>query len=156
MPTTPEPQKTQPLRAHKSAPLKGTAWVPGDKSISQRALILGAMAEGESRISGLLESEDVLNTAGAVQALGAMVARDNEGLWRVNGVGLGGWKAPHAALDFGNSGTGSRLMMGAVATPPMTVTFTGDASLRSRPMARVLDPLDPDSATAIRRRVPRR
>lgn len=141
MPPLPEPQKTQPLRALKAPSLSGTARVPGDKSISQRALILGAMAEGESRICGLLESEDVLNTAGAVQALGASVIRDNEGLWRVAGVGLGRWTAPHGALDFGNSGTGSRLMMGAVATTPITATFTGDASLRQRPMARVLDPL---------------
>lgn len=141
MPTAPDAQKSQPLRAHRAVSLRGTAWVPGDKSISQRALILAGMAEGESRISGLLESEDVLNTAGAVAALGASVVRDNEGLWRVGGVGLGGWRAPPSALDFGNSGTGSRLMMGAVATTPVTVSFTGDASLRSRPMARVLDPL---------------
>jgi 3-phosphoshikimate 1-carboxyvinyltransferase len=141
MPSTPEAQKNQPLRAHKAQSLKGTAWVPGDKSISQRALILAGMAEGESRISGLLESEDVLNTAGAVQNLGAQVARGPDGLWQVRGVGLGGWRAPHSALDFGNSGTGSRLMMGAVATTAITASFTGDASLRSRPMARVLDPL---------------
>src|SRR5580704_14732060 len=114
MTIAPESQKSQPLRAHKSPSLKGTAMVPGDKSISQRALILSGMAEGESRISGLLESEDVLNTAGAVQALGATVTRDGDGVWRVTGVGLGGWRAPVAALDFGNSGTGSRLMMGAV------------------------------------------
>jgi 3-phosphoshikimate 1-carboxyvinyltransferase len=141
MPPTPEAPKSQPLRALKAAPLTGTAWVPGDKSISQRALILAGMAEGESRITGLLESEDVINSAGAVAALGATVTRDNEGMWRVNGVGLGGWRAPPSALDFGNSGTGSRLMMGAVATTPVTVSFTGDASLRARPMARVLDPL---------------
>jgi 3-phosphoshikimate 1-carboxyvinyltransferase len=141
MPPDPEPPKTQPLRALKAPSLKGTAWVPGDKSISQRALILAGMAEGESRITGLLESEDVLNSAGAVGALGATVTRDNDGMWRVGGVGLGGWRAPDTALDFGNSGTGSRLMMGAVATTPVTVSFTGDASLRARPMARVLDPL---------------
>jgi len=142
MPPAAPPQKTQPLRAHKTMSLKGTAWVPGDKSISQRALILAGMAEGESRISGLLESEDVLNTAGAVAALGATVSRGHQdGMWQVTGVGLGKWRAPGAALDFGNSGTGSRLMMGAVATTPITVSFTGDASLRSRPMARVLDPL---------------
>src|ERR1700741_4966168 len=102
MSSTPEAPKSQPLRALKAASLKGTAWVPGDKSISQRALILGGMAEGESRISGLLESEDVLNTAGAVRALGATVTRDGEGRWRVTGLGLGGWRAPGAALDFGN------------------------------------------------------
>jgi 3-phosphoshikimate 1-carboxyvinyltransferase len=133
------PDAAQPLSARKSGPLKGIAAVPGDKSISQRALILGGMALGETRISGLLESEDVLNTAKAVQALGAVVTRDGEGLWRVTGTG--GWRQPDSVLDFGNSGTGSRLMMGAVATTPIRATFTGDASLRSRPMARVLDPL---------------
>ncbi|MEO7055098.1 MAG: 3-phosphoshikimate 1-carboxyvinyltransferase [Rhizomicrobium sp.] len=137
----PVPDKVQPLRARKSGSLKGIATVPGDKSISQRALILGGMALGETRISGLLESEDVLNTANAVQALGATVTRDGEGAWRVAGVGVGNWRQPDKALDFGNSGTGSRLMMGAVATTPITAVFTGDASLRSRPMARVLDPL---------------
>jgi 3-phosphoshikimate 1-carboxyvinyltransferase len=141
MPAAPAAAKAQPLSARKSGALKGIAVVPGDKSISQRALILGGMAEGETRISGLLESEDVLNSAGAVQALGAMVTRDGEGRWRVHGVGVGQWRQPGEVLDFGNSGTGSRLMMGAVATTPITVTFTGDASLRSRPMARVLDPL---------------
>ncbi len=137
----PVPDKVQPLSARKSGPLKGIAAVPGDKSISQRALILGAIALGETRISGLLESEDVLNTANAVRALGATVTRDGEGAWRVTGGGVGNWRQPDDVLDFGNSGTGSRLMMGAVATTPITVVFTGDASLRSRPMARVLDPL---------------
>jgi 3-phosphoshikimate 1-carboxyvinyltransferase len=132
------PAKAVPLRARKSGPLKGLASVPGDKSISQRALILGAMAAGETRISGLLESEDVLSTAGAMRALGGEVTRDSPGLWRVRGAK---WKSPAAPLDFGNSGTGSRLVMGAVAGQPITAIFTGDASLRSRPMARVLDPL---------------
>jgi 3-phosphoshikimate 1-carboxyvinyltransferase len=141
MPPDPVPDTVQPLRARKSGPLKGIAAVPGDKSISQRALILGGMATGETRISGLLESEDVLNTAQAVQALGATVTRDGEGAWRVTGVGVGNWRSPDNVLDFGNSGTGSRLMMGAVATTPITAIFTGDSSLRSRPMARVLDPL---------------
>ena len=141
MPSDPVPDKVQPLRARKSGALKGIAAVPGDKSISQRALILGGMAKGETRISGLLESEDVLNTANAVRALGAKVTRDGEGAWRVTGVGAGNWRQPDTILDFGNSGTGSRLMMGAVATTPITAGFTGDASLRSRPMARVLGPL---------------
>ena len=141
MSATPVPDKVQPLGARKSGPLKGIAAVPGDKSISQRALILGGMAVGETRISGLLESEDVLNTARAVGVLGAEVTRDGEGAWRVTGVGVGKWRQPDHVLDFGNSGTGSRLMMGAVATTPITAIFTGDASLRSRPMARVLDPL---------------
>ena len=141
MSAAPAAPKAQPLIARKSGALKGIATVPGDKSISQRALILGGMALGETRISGLLESEDVLNTAAAVQALGAKAMRDGEGNWRVNGVGVGRWRQPDDVLDFGNSGTGSRLMMGAIATTPITVGFTGDASLRSRPMARVLDPL---------------
>jgi 3-phosphoshikimate 1-carboxyvinyltransferase len=141
MSAAPIPPKVQPLRAHKSAALKGMARVPGDKSISQRALILGGMAEGQTRISGLLESEDVLNTAAAVRALGAGTLRLGEGNWQVTGVGVGNWQQPDHVLDFGNSGTGSRLMMGAVATTAITATFTGDASLRSRPMARVLDPL---------------
>jgi 3-phosphoshikimate 1-carboxyvinyltransferase len=141
MSAAPATPKAQPLAARKSGALKGIAQVPGDKSISQRAVILGGMADGETRISGLLESEDVLNTAGAVRTLGASVVHDGEGHWRVNGVGVGQWRQPGEVLDFGNSGTGSRLMMGAVATTPITATFTGDASLRSRPMARVLDPL---------------
>jgi 3-phosphoshikimate 1-carboxyvinyltransferase len=138
-PTTP-----QALRARKAAPLKGIAQVPGDKSISQRALILGAMAAGETRISGLLQSEDVLNTAASLKALGAEITRQPDGICLVKG---GPWKSPATPLDFGNSGTGSRLAMGAVAGMNITATFTGDASLRSRPMARVLDPLLPFGAT---------
>jgi 3-phosphoshikimate 1-carboxyvinyltransferase len=121
--------------------MRGTAHVPGDKSISHRALILGALAVGETRISGLLEAEDVLNTARAMQALGGDLLRDGDGEWRVWGRGVGGLAEPDAPLDFGNSGTGSRLVMGAVATTAMTAVFTGDESLRSRPMRRVLDPL---------------
>ena len=106
--------------------------MPGDKSISHRALILGALAVGETRISGLLEGEDVLNTAKAMQALGAKVERTGEAVvWSVRGVGVGGFAAPEAPLDFGNSGTGCRLVMGAVAGCPITATFDGDASLRS-------------------------
>ncbi len=130
-----------PRRARRAGSLKGLAPVPGDKSISQRAIILGGMAEGETAISGLLESGDVHSTAGAIRALGATVTRDGAGAWRVTGVGVGNWQSPAEPLDFGNSGTGSRLVMGAVATTPIRATFTGDASLRSRPMARVLDPL---------------
>jgi 3-phosphoshikimate 1-carboxyvinyltransferase len=131
-----------PLTASRHGPLKGRVRVPGDKSISHRALILGALAVGETKISGLLEGEDVLNTANAVQALGASVERRGEGEWRVHGVGVGGFAQPAAALDFGNSGTGCRLMLGAVAGCPITATFDGDASLRKRPMRRVLDPLE--------------
>jgi len=131
-----------PLEARGSGPLTGQVRVPGDKSISHRALILGALAVGETTITGLLEGEDVLNTAKAMAALGAQVERTGEGAWRVNGVGVGGFKAPDAPLDFGNSGTGCRLAMGAVAGSPIAATFDGDASLRSRPMRRILDPLE--------------
>ena len=131
-----------PLTARRYGPLKGRARVPGDKSISHRALILGALTVGETRISGLLEGEDVLNTAKAVQALGALAERGDVGEWSVRGVGVGGFAEPAGALDFGNSGTGCRLMLGAVAGCPITVMFDGDASLRRRPMRRVLEPLE--------------
>jgi 3-phosphoshikimate 1-carboxyvinyltransferase len=131
----------RPLAARRSGALRGTVTVPGDKSVSHRALILGAFAIGETRISGLLEAEDVLNTAEAMRAFGATVTRDAPGDWRVWGTGVGGWGAPKNVLDFGNSGTGSRLVMGGMATTPITAVFTGDASLRGRPMRRVLDPL---------------
>jgi 3-phosphoshikimate 1-carboxyvinyltransferase len=131
-----------PLEARASGPLTGKVRVPGDKSISHRALILGALAVGETRISGLLEGEDVLNTAKAMQALGARVERTGDFAWSVRGVGVAGFAQPDAALDFGNSGTGCRLVMGAVAGCPITAIFDGDASLRSRPMRRVLDPLE--------------
>jgi len=130
-----------PLTARKSVPLKGRVAAPGDKSVSHRALILGAMTVGETAISGLLEAEDVLNTAAAMRKLGADVVRDGEGRWRVHGVGVGGFREPPDVLDFGNSGTGVRLTMGAMATTPITAIFTGDASLKRRPMRRVLEPL---------------
>jgi len=123
--------------------------VPGDKSISHRALILGALAVGETSITGLLEGEDVIGTAAAMRALGAVVERTGEGAWRVYGVGVGGLRTPANALDFGNSGTGCRLVMGAVGGCPITVTFDGDASLRKRPMRRVLDPLERMGARAL-------
>jgi 3-phosphoshikimate 1-carboxyvinyltransferase len=131
-----------PLEARASGPLTGKVRVPGDKSISHRALILGALAVGQTRISGLLEGEDVLNTAKAMQALGAKVERTGDFTWAVHGVGVAGFAQPQAPLDFGNSGTGCRLVMGAVAGCPMTAVFDGDASLRGRPMRRVLDPLE--------------
>lgn len=130
-----------PLTIHRSTNLRGTAEIPGDKSVSHRALIFGAMAIGETVITGLLEGEDVLDTAKAMRALGATVARDDDGRWRVHGVGTGGFMEPNHVIDCGNSGTGCRLIMGAVATHPFATTFTGDASLRSRPMGRILDPL---------------
>ncbi len=130
-----------PMTAHKSASLTGTAAVPGDKSISHRALIFGAMALGETRISGLLEGQDVLDTAKAMQAFGATVTQRGPGAWSVQGVGVGGFSEPADVIDCGNSGTGVRLIMGTMATTAMTATFTGDASLRKRPMGRVTDPL---------------
>jgi 3-phosphoshikimate 1-carboxyvinyltransferase len=130
-----------PLESRSVTALSGRVRVPGDKSISHRALILGALAVGETRIAGLLESEDVLNTAKAMQALGARVERTGPEAWSVRGVGVGGFAAPEAPLDFGNSGTGCRLAMGAVAGCPIAATFDGDASLRKRPMRRILDPL---------------
>jgi 3-phosphoshikimate 1-carboxyvinyltransferase len=131
----------QPMTAHRSGPLKGRAEVPGDKSISHRALIFGAMAVGETKITGLLEGQDVLDTAKAMQAFGAEVTRHGEGSWSVHGVGVGGFSEPADVIDCGNSGTGVRLIMGCMATTAMTATFTGDASLRKRPMGRVTDPL---------------
>ena len=130
----------KPLAAARAKALKGVVRVPGDKSISHRALIFGALATGTTRITGLLEAEDVINTAKAVTALGAPAAKIGQ-CWDVKGRGVGGLRAPTAPLDFGNSGTGTRLMMGVVAGHAMTVTMTGDASLSKRPMRRVLGPL---------------
>ena len=135
-------QTVTPLAARRSPGLKGRVRVPGDKSISHRALILGALTVGETRIEGLLEGEDVINTSKAMRALGAHVERVGEGAWRVHGVGVAGFAQPAQPLDFGNSGTGCRLVVGAVAGCPITATFDGDASLRSRPQRRVLDPLE--------------
>jgi 3-phosphoshikimate 1-carboxyvinyltransferase len=131
-----------PLEARPSGPLTGKVRVPGDKSISHRALILGALAVGETRISGLLEGEDVLNTAKSMQVLGAKLERTGPFAWSVRGVGVAGFAEPANPLDFGNSGTGCRLVMGAVAGCPITAVFDGDASLRSRPMRRIIDPLE--------------
>lgn len=130
-----------PMTARTSGPLIGVAEVPGDKSISHRSLILGAMAVGETRITGLLEGQDVLDTAKAMQAFGATVTQHGPGVWSVHGVGVGGFGEPADVIDCGNSGTGVRLIMGAMATTPITATFTGDASLRKRPMGRVTEPL---------------
>jgi 3-phosphoshikimate 1-carboxyvinyltransferase len=138
-----------PVQARRGPPLAGRARAPGDKSISHRALILGLLAIGETRIEGLLEADDVLRTAEAVRALGASVTREGPGRWRVRGAGIGGLTQPSAALDFGNAGTGSRLMMGVAGSHPIRVTFDGDASLRSRPMRRILDPLEAMGATVV-------
>jgi len=131
----------EPMTARRSGPLRGRAEVPGDKSISHRALIFGAMAVGETKITGLLEGQDVLDTAKAMRAFGATVTQHAPGNWSVHGVGVGGFAEPADVIDCGNSGTGVRLIMGTMATTPITATFTGDASLRKRPMGRVTDPL---------------
>jgi 3-phosphoshikimate 1-carboxyvinyltransferase len=121
--------------------LAGTIAVPGDKSISHRALMLGALAVGRTEVTGMLEGEDVLRTAAAMRAMGAGVERLAAGRWVVDGVGLGGLGEPADMLDLGNSGTAARLLLGVLATHPITSFVTGDASLRSRPMRRVTDPL---------------
>ena len=131
----------QPLTSRQTGGLSGTIRVPGDKSISHRALMLGALAVGRTEIDGLLEGEDVLRTAEAMHALGAEATRGEDGIWRVDGVGVGGLSEPSAVLDMGNSGTGARLLTGVLATHGLTAFMTGDASLVKRPMARVTAPL---------------
>jgi len=140
-----------PMTSHACGPLSGVAEVPGDKSISHRSLILGAMAVGETRISGLLEGDDVLDTARAMRAFGAEVTDLGGGNWSVHGVGVGGFGEPDHVIDCGNSGTGVRLIMGAMATSPITATFSGDASLNKRPMARVTDPIGLFGAVSVGR-----
>jgi len=130
-----------PYLSSHGGPLAGVAEVPGDKSISHRALILGALAVGETVVTGLLEAEDVMATAAAMRALGAQVERRSDGAWSVRGVGVGGLNEPADVLDLGNSGTAARLIIGMLASHPVTAILTGDASLRSRPMRRVTDPL---------------
>ena len=129
------------MRFAAAAPLRGRTSVPGDKSISHRALMLSALAVGESRIEGLLEGEDVLATAAAMRTMGARIERGGDGVWHVHGVGVGGLLQPETALDMGNSGTSTRLLMGLIASHPITAAFTGDASLSRRPMGRVIEPL---------------
>ena len=131
-----------PLKSRYSSGLSGRITVPGDKSISHRALMLGAITVGETVVEGLLEAEDVLATGEAMRALGAEVIRSGDGRWHVHGVGVGGFTSPEKPLDFGNSGTGVRLCMGLIATTPIQATFTGDASLCKRPMGRVMRPLE--------------
>ena len=132
---------TTPLTSHIASSLSGSARIPGDKSISHRALMFGALAVGESTVHGLLEGEDVLRTADAMRALGAEITRTPDGVWHLWGRGIGGLVEPADVLDMGNSGTGARLLMGLVSSYPFSTFFTGDASLRSRPMRRVTDPL---------------
>lgn len=130
-----------PHRFLPQGPLTGRIRVPGDKSISHRSLMLGALAVGETRVTGLLEGEDVLATAAAMRAMGATITREDSGTWSVHGVGVGGLLQPQQALDMGNSGTSTRLLMGLVASHGISATFIGDASLSKRPMGRVIDPL---------------
>lgn len=134
--------ETNALIAKKSSPLTGITKVPGDKSISHRALMFGALTIGETIISGLLEGEDVLHTAEAMKALGAKIEKCNDGLWRTHGVGIGGLKQPESDLEMGNSGTSTRLLIGLIAGHNIKATFTGDASLSKRPMQRVMTPLE--------------
>lgn len=131
----------RPMTFTAAPALSGSVTVPGDKSISHRSLMLSALAVGESRVEGLLEGEDVLATAAAMRAMGADIQRDADGIWHIHGVGVGGLLQPEGALDMGNSGTSTRLLMGLLASHDLTATFIGDASLSKRPMARVTDPL---------------
>ncbi|MEO0412784.1 MAG: 3-phosphoshikimate 1-carboxyvinyltransferase [Pseudomonadota bacterium] len=137
----------QPYLAEKSPPLKGEISVPGDKSISHRALMFALLARGKTRISGLLEGEDVLATAKAIQQLGGRVRKDEAGVWHVEGAGLGKLQEPDDVLDMGNSGTAARLLIGLLSTHPVTTVLTGDHSLRGRPMARVTGPLEATGAS---------
>jgi 3-phosphoshikimate 1-carboxyvinyltransferase len=136
----------RPLTAHPAAALSGSIAVPGDKSISHRALMFAALAIGETRIAGLLEGEDVMRTAAAMRQLGAEVTQDGPGAWRVVGVGIGGLAEPDDVLDMGNSGTAARLLAGILASHPIFAVMTGDASLRRRPMRRVIEPLSQTGA----------
>mgnify|MGYP001305542036 FL=1 len=147
-PTLAGPLRSGPV----SQGLRGEVGVPGDKSISHRAVILGGLAVGETRISGLLESEDVLRTAAALRALGAEVVREADGAWWIHGCGIGGLGEPDDVLDMGNSGTAARLLAGVLATHPIMTVMTGDASLRSRPMQRVIEPLSRMGARFVARR----
>ncbi len=141
--TAPDPHadRLRPRRFRKPGALTGRMRVPGDKSISHRSIMLSSLAVGQSTISGLLEGEDVLATAAAMRAMGATVVRNDDGIWHVDGVGSGGLLQPETALEMGNSGTSTRLLMGLIASHGITATFTGDASLSKRPMGRVIEPL---------------
>lgn len=139
------------VTSYRCGALSGTVTVPGDKSISHRSLIFGALAVGETTVTGLLEGEDVLCTAAAMEQLGARISKSELGTWHIQGVGVGALSEPSAVLDMGNSGTAARLLMGVVATAPFTTFFSGDASLRKRPMKRVADPLTQMGASIISR-----
>ena len=138
-----------PHRFAPAGPLRGSIRVPGDKSISHRSIMLGALAVGETRVRGLREGEEVMATAAAMRAMGATITRTGDGEWVINGVGVGGLLQPETALDMGNSGTSTRLLMGLVASHPITAGFVGDASLSKRPMGRVIEPLSQMGATVV-------
>ena len=139
------------LTSKRCKALKGDARIPGDKSISHRSIMLGALAVGETIVSGLLEGEDVLHTAMAMRAMGAKITHGDDGLWRIYGVGVGGLREPDQVLEMGNSGTSTRLLMGLVGGHNITATFTGDASLVKRPMKRIVTPLEMMGATFLSR-----
>ncbi len=144
--------KPLPATSRPGAPLKGTIGVPGDKSISHRSLMLGGLAVGETVVHGLLEGEDVLRTAAAMRAMGAEIAKDEKtGIWRARGRGVGALVEPADVLDLGNAGTGARLLMGLIAAHPIVAVFTGDASLRRRPMGRVTQPIEKMGAKFVAR-----
>ena len=134
--------KPIPMSSKRVTNLRGQAKVPGDKSISHRSLILGALSVGQTKIHGLLEGQDVIDTAKAMSSFGALVEKHENGYWTVDGFGVGGFAEPEKVIDCGNSGTGVRLIMGAMSTTNITATFTGDASLNRRPMARITEPLN--------------
>lgn len=136
-----------PFKSSKSGPLKGTATIPGDKSISHRSLMFGGLAKGKTTVHGLLEGEDVLNTCAAMRAMGATITKNADGTWTTDGVGIGNLKSPADPMEMGNSGTSTRLLAGLVAGHDITASFTGDASLSKRPMGRVIDPLTAMGAT---------
>jgi 3-phosphoshikimate 1-carboxyvinyltransferase len=151
-PLRPQPSAPAALTATRPlAPLAGTVTVPGDKSISHRALMFGALAVGRTEITGLLEGEDVLATASALRAMGAGIEQTADRIWRVDGVGVGGLGEPEDVLDLGNSGTSARLLLGMLATHDLTAFVTGDGSLRRRPMRRVIDPLSQFGARFVAR-----
>lgn len=136
-----------PFKSGKSGPLKGTATIPGDKSISHRSLMFGGLAKGKTTVHGLLEGEDVLNTAAAMRAMGATITKNADGTWTTEGVGIGNLKSPAEPMEMGNSGTSTRLLAGLVAGHAITASFTGDASLTKRPMGRIISPLSDMGAT---------
>ena len=145
--------KPIPMSSKRVTNLRGQAKVPGDKSISHRSLILGALSVGQTKIHGLLEGQDVIDTAKAMSSFGALVEKHENGYWTVDGFGVGGFAEPEKVIDCGNSGTGVRLIMGAMSTTNITATFTGDASLNRRPMARITEPLNLFGAKTYGRRL---